>query len=162
MKFDCRMRLLMMPVLIGICSIPASAQQVDTRFSCSTARVEDGERINYADNGTIRLNGNRIDAFQWESALLHPPRSADCSVDESDGLQAESQGNTWRIIVPDGLAARIRRGYVFGNRTNCSIRIDHDGDTLHIKPACPALCGARLDFSTLSVDLKTGICRYDE
>ncbi|MDB5762173.1 MAG: hypothetical protein JWQ21_1168 [Herminiimonas sp.] len=151
---------LTLPVLASVCAASAMAQQLDARFSCSAERNQDGEPVVYADSGTFRLNGNRIDAFKWESALFNPPRSADCSIDEDDGLQAEARENAWRITLQDAHAARIKRGYKFGSRINCSIRLERDGDALHVKPTCPALCGSRANFSELSVDLKTGACRY--
>ena len=153
---------LLFPAIAIACAAPAVAQQLDMRFSCSIERNLDNERVAYADSGTVKLNGDRIEAFQWESALFNPPRSADCSIDENDGLQLEARDNAWRVTLQDGQAARIRRGYTFGSRVNCSIRVERDGDLVHIKPACPALCGARSNFSALSVDTKTGTCRYDE
>ncbi len=153
---------LLLPAIAIACAAPAFAQQLDMRFSCGVERELDDERVTYADSGTVKLNGDRIDAFQWESALFNPPRSADCSIDESDGLQLEARNNAWRITLQDGQAARTRRGYTFGSRVNCSIRIERDGDMVQMKPTCPALCGARPNFSELSVDIKTGTCRYEE
>lgn len=155
-------RQLLPAIAIAFAAAPAFAQQLDMRFSCGVERDLDGEQVTYADSGTVRLNGDRIEAFQWESALFNPPRSADCSIDESDGLQLEARANAWRITLQDGRAARIRRGYTFGSRVNCSIRIERDGDMVQMKPTCPALCGARPNFSELSVDIKTGTCRYEE
>jgi len=45
---------------------------------------------------------------------------------------------------------------------NCTIRVEHEGDTMKVTPTCPALCGSRPNFSALSVDLKSGECRYEE
>jgi hypothetical protein len=141
---------------------PAQAQQADVRFACSTERIEQGRRVAYADSGTVRLSGAGIVAFQWESAIFSPPRSADCSIDESDGLRAETTDGGWRITVQDPQGARDRRGYAYGSRNNCSIRIERDGDGLRLRPDCPALCGSRMNFSELTVDTKTGACRYQQ
>ena len=144
----------------------AWAQQLETRFSCSQPREEDGLPAIYADSGEIRVNGNRIDAFHWESSLFRKTHGFDCSIDEGDGLQAEARTDlsqpAWRISLTDARAARIRRGYDSEHGLNCSIRLERDGETLHVKPSCPALCGSRPNFSELAVDLKTGKCRYEE
>jgi hypothetical protein len=143
-----------------------SAQQLDTHFSCSVARNEDGEAVTYADNGEIRLKGDHIDAFRWESALFRSTHGFDCSIDESDGLVADVRDETqkvmWRVALADARVARDRRGYTFDRTMNCTIRLEREGNTLNVKPSCPALCGSRPNFSELSVDLNTGKCRYDE
>lgn len=144
----------------------APAQQLETRFSCSVARNEDGEKVTYADNGEFRLKGEKIEAFRWESALFRSTHGFDCSIDESDGLQAEARDEktkaAWRIALVDARAARDRRGFKFDRGMNCTIRLERQGDTLQVKPSCPALCGSRANFSALSVNIKTGECRYDE
>jgi hypothetical protein len=143
-----------------------SAQQLDTHFSCSAARNEDGEAVTYADSGEIRLKGDHIDAFRWESALFRSTHGFDCSIDESDGLVADVRDETqkvmWRVALADARVARDRRGFTFDRTMNCTIRLEREGDTLNVKPSCPALCGSRPNFSELSVDLKTGTCRYEE
>ncbi|MGH8806986.1 MAG: hypothetical protein ACREX0_03790 [Noviherbaspirillum sp.] len=155
-----------LPALLALIGGMVSAQQLETRFSCSAARNVDGEAVTYADNGEIRLKGDRIDAFHWESALFRSTHGFDCSIDETDGLVAEVRDETqkvmWRVALADARAARDRRGFNFDRRMNCTIRLERDGDTLNVKPSCPALCGSRPNFSELSVDLKTGKCRYEE
>ncbi|RZI43877.1 hypothetical protein EGT07_00120 [Herbaspirillum sp. HC18] len=145
---------------------PAFGQQLEAHFSCSDARSEDGERVIYADNGEIRIKGNHIDAFHWESAEYRTTHGFDCSIDEGDGLLAEVRDETskilWRVALKDALDARHKRGYDFNRGMNCTIRLEREGDTLNVKPSCPALCGSRPNFSELSVNLKTGQCRYEE
>lgn len=144
----------------------AIAQQLDTRFSCSQTRSEDGEKVTYADNGEIRIKGDRISTFRWESALFRSTHGFDCSIDEGDGLQAEvrddAQKAMWRIALLDARTARDRRGFTFDRGLNCTIRLERDGDMLNVTPSCPALCGSRANFSALSVNLKTGKCHYEE
>lgn len=153
-------------LLIAAIAAPASAQRLDTRFSCSATRAEDGERVIYSDFGEVHLNGEHIESFRWESALFRPTHGFDCSIDDGDQLQAELmhgvQSDTWRITLRDARTARDARGYDFDRGLNCSIRLERDGATLSIKPSCPALCGSRANFTQLSVDLKTGICDYVE
>jgi len=156
-------------LLLGMAmlSMQASAQQLQTKFGCSVTRDENGEKVIYADGGEIRLNGNKVEAFRWESAQHRSLHGFDCSVDESDEPVAEvsqsGANDSWRITLKDAAAARKRRGYdFFDHGKNCSIRLQRDGNTLSIKPNCPALCGSRIDFTELSVDLKTGTCRYEE
>lgn len=155
-----------LPLMLLVASSIAAAQQLETRFSCSVARNEDGENVTYADNGEFRLNGERIEAFRWESALFRSTHGFDCSIDESDGLQAEVRGEktktTWRVALVDPRDARNRRGFKFDRGMNCTIRLEREGDTLHVTPSCPALCGSRSNFSALSVNMKTGECRYEE
>ena len=144
----------------------AVEQQLETRFSCSVARTEDGERVTYADTGEIRLSGDKIGVFRWESSLFRSTHGFDCSIDEGDGLLAEVRDAAptvqWRIALENAREARTRRGYDFDRRLNCTIRLEREGDTLNVKPSCPALCGSRPNFSELSVNLKTGQCRYEE
>ncbi|RJF97507.1 hypothetical protein [Noviherbaspirillum saxi] len=152
--------------LLSLAAASALAQQLDARFSCSTTRKDAAETTTYADNGEFRLNGSRIEAFRWESSLFRSTHGFDCSIDESDGLQAEVRDDntraSWRVALKDAPAARAQRGFDFGRRLNCSIRLERDGDTLSVKPSCPALCGSRENFSELSIHLKTGQCRYEE
>ncbi|WP_420472821.1 hypothetical protein [Noviherbaspirillum sp. ST9] len=144
----------------------AVEQQLETRFSCSVARTVDGERVTFADTGEIRLSGSHIDAFRWESSLFRSTHGFDCSIDEGDGLLAEVRDIPpmvqWRIALEDAQDARNRRGYDFDRRPSCTIRLEREGDMLNVKPSCPALCGSRPNFSELSVNLKTGQCRYEE
>lgn len=144
----------------------ASAQQLDAKFSCSAPGDDSGERVTYADNVEMHLNGAKVGSFRWESSLFRSTHGFDCSIDDDDGLQAEvisSDGKAgWRISLLNAAQARASRGYDFATSMNCTIRLLRDGDTLHIKPACPALCGSRRNFSELSVNLKTGTCKYEE
>jgi hypothetical protein len=160
---------LLVPALLLLCgggSGGAIAQQLDARFSCSQARNEDGERVTYADHGEMHISGNRINVFRWESALFRTTHGFDCSIDETDGLQAEVKDESrklmWRVGLSDARAARDRRGYTFDRGMNCTIRLERDGDMLNLKPSCPALCGSRRNFSPLTVNLKTGKCHYEE
>jgi hypothetical protein len=156
----------LLPFVLYAGAASAVELQLETRFSCSVARTVDGEPVTYADNGEIRITGNQIDAFRWESALFRSTHGFDCSIDESDGLLAEMRDAApmvqWRIALENARQARSRRGYDFDRRLNCTIRLEREGDRLTMKPSCPALCGSRPNFSELSVDLKTGQCRYEE
>jgi len=147
-------------------SLSASAQQLETHFSCSAERVEYEEPVTYADSGRIKLDGDKIQEFSWESALFRTTHSLDCDIDQGDNLQAEvrTEGDrtTWRISPVDATDAREKRGYDFGTLLNCSIRIEREGDDVQLKPTCPALCGARSNFSAFSVNVKTGQCRYEK
>ncbi len=160
--------LIRITILLGLLASAgtALAQQLDTRFSCSQARDENGEKITYADTGEFRLHGDHIDTFRWESSLFRSTHGFDCSIDESDGLMAEVRSLTpqvqWRITLADARAARDKRGYLFDRQMNCTLRLEREGDTLTVKPTCPALCGSRSNFSAFSVNLKTGLCRYEE
>lgn len=143
----------------------AFAQQLDARFSCSLSG-NDGEPVIFADSGEFRIKGDRIERFHWESAVHRSTHGFDCSIDNGDGLLAEVREENrriqWRVLLKDARAARDRRGFAFDREMNCSIRLEKEGDRLHIKPSCPALCGSRSNFSELSVDLRTGKCRYEE
>lgn len=153
-------------LLLTSVSAAAFAQRLDTRFSCSDTRSEMSEKTIYADSGEFRLNGDAIEAFRWESSLFRSTHGFDCSIDIEDGLQAEVRDEaprvTWRVSLKDAADARFQRGYDFGRRLNCTIRLEREGDSLNIRPTCPALCGSRPNFTELSVNLKTGSCRYDE
>lgn len=143
----------------------ASAQSVNTKFSCSQVADDGGEKITLADVGEIDISGDSIRTFRWESAIQHPTHGTDCDIDEDDGLLAEVRTDAghpaWRIALKDGRAARKKRGYDDERSVNCTIRVDHEGDTLTLRPSCPALCGSRTNFSAVAVDLKTGACRYE-
>jgi hypothetical protein len=156
----------LLPALFALACASAPAQELDTRFSCSSERSDDGEKIIYADVGRVRLQGDRIEAFSWESALHRSTHGFDCSIDEGDGLVAEVREDasrvTWRVGLKDAREARDRRGFTYERRMNCTIRLVREGDQLQVKPTCPALCGSRQNFTELSVDLKTGKCRHEE
>ncbi|HYC42330.1 MAG TPA: hypothetical protein VEB70_05015 [Noviherbaspirillum sp.] len=159
-------RAMIAALLLGAGTATAAEQQIETRFSCSVARTVDGEAVTYADTAEIRLKGSHINAFRWESSLFRSTHGFDCSIDEGDGLVAEVRdvppGVQWRIALENALDARARRGYDFDRRPSCTIRLEREGDTLNVKPSCPALCGSRPNFTELSVNLKTGQCRYEE
>lgn len=144
---------------------PAPAQQLQTKFGCNMTRDEDGEKVIYGDTGEFKLDGNRIEALRWESAQYRPTHGFECSIDTGDGPQAEIRRDglkdNWRITLKDPVAARHQRGYdSFNHGMNCSIRLQRDGNNLHVIPSCPALCGSRVNFTELSVNLKTGECKY--
>jgi hypothetical protein len=143
---------------------PVLAQALDTSFVCSEIRREDGdgERINYADQGKFKLEGDKVKSFQWESLLFRTTHGYDCSIDDSDGVQAEVTEKGWRITLKDAIAARAARGYDTERGNNCSIRLERKGDELQIKPTCAVLCGSRSNFTALTVNTKTGTCHYDE
>ena len=142
----------------------ADAQTLDSKFSCSQKVDDGGEKITMADVGEIQLTGNVIKTFHWESTIFRTTHGYDCNIDEEDGLQAEVRTNedhpAWRIGLTDGRAARLKRGYNFERGVNCTIRLDQQGDTLTVRPSCPALCGSRVNFSDIAIDLKTGSCQY--
>jgi hypothetical protein len=152
--------------LLLMVALPAGAQNLDARFSCSAKGDDHGESVIYADTGEVKMRGDRIDAFRWESSLFRSTHGFECSIDESDGLVADvrdlGKSVQWRIGLEDPQAARDRRGYGFDRRPNCTIRLEREGDRLAVKPSCPALCGSRGNFTQLSVNLKTGSCQYEE
>ncbi len=149
-------------VICALCVGSALAQSVQTHFSCSVTRNGDSERVIYADSGTIDIAQQSIKQFQWESALHRETHGFDCSIDDSDGLQAEVIDNGWRISLKNAVAARQERGFDNERGKNCTIRLLMRGDELQIKPTCAILCGSRSNFSELVVNLKTGACRYPE
>ncbi|HYD97502.1 MAG TPA: hypothetical protein VEC01_19420 [Noviherbaspirillum sp.] len=163
---NANVRMTVAAALLCAGAAPAAAQQLDTHFSCSASRSEDGERVTYADNGEIRISGNRVEVFHWESALYRSTHGYDCNIDENDGLTAEVRNEApkvqWRVALEDALKARSKRGYDFSRGMSCTIRLEQEGDMLTLKPTCPALCGSRSNFSELTVNLKTGQCRYHE
>ena len=158
-----------MLLLIGMTMLCAQrdvrAQSLNTKFSCSQVADDGGEKITMADVGEIQLVDNRLDVFHWESAIYRATHGYECSIDEDDGLQAEVRSDAghpaWRVALKDGRAARQKRGYNFERGVNCTMRLDQEGDTLTLRPSCPALCGSRINFSTVAIDVKTGACRYE-
>lgn len=159
------------PLLAGLalllCLLNAAAQaqtsaSLDAKFSCSLTWQEDGERLIYADQARIQLAGTQILALQWESSLFRTSHGHECSIDSSDEPLAEVTEKGWRISLRDALAARQRRGYDTERGSQCSIRLEREGEQLRIKPSCPVLCGSRNNFSALTVNLQTGACHYDE
>lgn len=147
----------------GILQAQTSAS-LDLKFACSQTRQEDGdgERLIYADQAQIQLVGAQIKLLQWESSLFRSSHGHECSIDSSDEPLAEVTEKGWRISLKDAAAARQRRGYDSERGSQCSIRLERDGEQLRIKPSCPTLCGSRNNFSALTVNLRTGLCLYDE
>lgn len=157
-------------LLLGVAAaafyVPASAQQLNAHFSCGETHEDVGLKSFLTDTGTIKLNGNTIEEFYWESSVFHSSHGLECSIDQADGLQAEfigeEQRQAWRVMLQDPAAARARRGYGISERLNCTVRIERTGDVVHVAPSCPALCGSRRNFTEFSFDVKSGKCRYDD
>lgn len=155
-------------VLSGALAIaaPAKAQQLDAHFSCSENRDDHGLPTLFADNGKIKIDGKNIEEFYWESSIFRSTHGLECSIDQDDGVQAEVIGDAgtdaWRFSLLDAHMARDKRGYGYVHGFNCTIRVERIGDTVHINPSCPALCGSRQNFTELSFNVKTGACRYEE
>ena len=142
----------------------AEAQTLDTRFACSAVGDDGGDKVTYADSGEIHLDGDKVNNFRWESALFRSTHGFDCDIGDEDGLLAHAAGDTkkstWKITLADGRGARDKRGYNFDRGVNCAIELVRVGDTVSVLPNCPAMCGSRLNFSTIAIDLKTGQCHY--
>ena len=68
---------------------PKPVPELNLQFSCSKTEGEGFERVIYADIGEFVLQGEQIRSFRWESSLHRSTHGFDCSLDESDGLQAE-------------------------------------------------------------------------
>jgi opacity protein-like surface antigen len=153
-------------LLLLFCAASAGAQTLSTRFACSLASDDGGDPITYADSGEIDLDGTTVKTFRWESAIFRSTHGYDCNIDDEDGLKAEVRGEgasaAWRVAVKDGNMARLKRGYNFERGLNCTIRLERDGNTVRVKPTCPALCGSRINFSDIVIDLDSGTCRYDQ
>jgi hypothetical protein len=157
-------------MLVAAALLPAAgtawAQDLDARFSCSTKGSDHGESVIYADTAEVKMKGDKVEVFRWESSLFRSTHGFECSIDESDGLIADvrdlGKSVQWRIGLEDPQEARERRGYSFDRRPSCTIRLEREGDLLAVKPSCPALCGSRGNFTELSVNLKTGKCLYEE
>lgn len=165
MKFG-RVAVFTVAALLWAMSGGAGAQQLEVRFSCSNPGDDGGDPVLYADHGGFKLDGERIETFYWESALHRRTHGFDCSIDEEDGLTLETWEENglprWRVGLKDAVAARTRRGYDFSRGRTCTIRLEPDGDQLHIRPTCPVLCGSRSNFSEFAVNMKTGECRYEQ
>ncbi|PXX41832.1 hypothetical protein [Undibacterium pigrum] len=140
-----------------------SAQTLNTHIACAQTLQEDadGERLIYSDQARMQLNGTQITEFQWESSVFRSNRGHECSIDTEDGLEAELTDKGWRIRLKNAQSARQKRGYDVERGSQCSIRLEREGDTLHVKPTCSALCGSRRNFSELTVNTKTGLCTYE-
>ncbi|MFZ6847942.1 hypothetical protein [Undibacterium sp. RuRC25W] len=153
-------------LLLSSASFVALAQEpaLDLHLQCTQTKQEGGkgERLIYTDQAHIQLRGNQIDNFQWESSLLRSDHGHECSIDKDDQLQAEVTDKGWRITLKDAVAARNERGYDFDRGYQCSIRVEREGGTVHLRPTCPALCGSRMNFTELKVDVSNGKCQYEE
>lgn len=157
------LKFFLLGVMYLLCNV-TSAQVLDTRIACTQTQLEDGdgERLILSDQARFQLNGTQITEFQWESSVFRTNHGHECSIDMDDGLEAELTEKGWRIRLKDAAVARAKRGYDFDRGYQCSIRLEQEGDALHIKPSCPTLCGSRRNFSALTVDVKTGSCKYDQ
>jgi hypothetical protein len=159
---------LLLTLLTGALAMtaPAKAQQLDAHFSCSENRDDHGLPTLFSDSGHIKTDGKKIGEFYWESSIFRSMHGLECSIDQDDGLLVEAikgQGHdAWRFSLKDAHAARDKRGYDYVHGFNCTIRVERIGDTVHINPSCPALCGSRQNFSEFSFDVKTGACHYEE
>lgn len=142
----------------------AAAQTLDTRFACSEVGDDGGDKVTYADSGEIHLDGDTIKNFRWESALFRSTHGFDCDIGDEDGLLAHVAGDAkkpvWTLTLADGRGARAKRGYNFDRGVNCAIELVRVGDIVSVLPNCPAMCGSRLNFSTIAIDLKSGQCHY--
>ena len=156
----------LMAAVLATAVVNLHTQQLDVKFACSQERVVDNQRGLYANSGEIHIDGQRINEFHWESSLFRRTHGFECSIAESDDLQSEVRTvagqASWRVSLVNGREARTRRGYDADHGVNCAIRLERNDETLRILPTCPALCGSRSNFSELSVDLKTGVCRHEE
>lgn len=134
------------------------------KFSCSHTVGSAEQQVIYTDIGEISLLGEQIRSFRWESSLHRRTHGFDCSMDESDGLQAKQIEQGWRVSTLDAVAAREKRGYDRPRGRQCSVRLLRDssnGHELQIIPTCPVLCGSRENFSELRINLQTGQCQYE-
>lgn len=156
------LRIFLSVAMLLICEA-LSAQTLDMRIACTQTQKEDadGERLIYSDQARMQLNGSQIKEFQWESSVFRSNRGHECSIDTEDGLDAELTEKGWRVRLKDATLARRKRGYDVDRGLQCSIRLEREGDTLHIKPTCPTLCGSRRNFSELMVNTRTGLCTYE-
>jgi len=162
------LRTMLVTAAVAVLSLaePAMAQQLDARFSCGEQRDDHGLASFFADSGRIRLDGDKIEEFNWESSVFRSMHGLECSIDTGDGVAAEyigdDQRQAWRIRLQDPAVARTRRGYDMSHGLNCTIRVERVGDLVHVNPSCPALCGSRQNFSEFSFDMKSGKCRYED
>ena len=165
-----KMRLFKLSVAFALLSSAVStvtlAQEpaIDLQLQCTQTKLEDGdgERLIFADQAHIKLRGSTIDDFQWESSLFRSDHGHECSIDKADQLNAEVTEKGWRISLKDAVTTRTQRGYDFDRGYQCSIRVERDGDEVHIKPSCPALCGSRMNFTELKVNVNNGKCEYQD
>lgn len=155
-----RLAMLAMLVLPGLPALAAPAPDIDLKLSCSNSTGDGAARVILADNGEIRIRQSQLLAFRWESSLHRRTHGFDCSMDLSDKLELQPLESGWRISPQDAAAARMERGYDTDRGRVCLVNLHKNGDTLHIAPSCPALCGSRLDFAELDVHLPSGRCTY--
>src|SRR5450830_1772029 len=74
----------------------------------------------------------------------------------TDQAHIQLRGNQIDNFQWESSLLRSDRGY------QCSIRVEREGDTVHLRPTCPALCGSRMNFTELKVDVSNGKCQYEE
>ncbi len=141
-------------------AMAAPAPDIDLKLSCSNSTGEGAARVILADSGEIRIRQGQLLAFRWESSLHRRTHGFDCSMDLSDKLELQPLESGWRVSPEDAAAARMERGYDTDRGRVCLVNLHKKGDTLHIAPSCPALCGSRLDFAELEVHLPSGRCTY--
>jgi hypothetical protein len=138
----------------------APAPDIKLKLACYHSQGQDANRTIFYDNGEIHIQSGKIREFRWESALHRRTHGFDCSIDQSDQLELAQIGNDWRVSLKNGAAARLARGFDNPHGLHCLINLTRQGNTLHIQPSCPALCGSRADFSEFSVHLPSGRCEY--
>ena len=139
---------------------PKPVPELNLQFSCSKTEGEGFERVIYADIGEFVLQGEQIRSFRWESSLHRSTHGFDCSLDESDGLQAEVLEHGWRVRVLDAVQAREKRGFDMPRGRLCTVRLLKEGQYLHVLPSCATLCGSRSNFSEFKIHLASKQCEY--
>ncbi len=144
------------------CLLPLSvmAQELSLKFACSKSEGEAAQRVIYADSGEFILQGAQLQEFRWESSLHRATHGFDCSLDQSDGLQAEVIEQGWRVKVQDPARAREQRGYDRPRGRLCTVRLLREGEYLHVLPSCATLCGSRENFSEFKIHLPSKQCEY--
>ena len=138
----------------------AQPADLNLKFSCSASNGEGETRVILADSGEIRIRDGKLLEFRWESALHRRTHGFDCSMDQSDKLELQPLEHGWRVAPQDAAAARAARGFDTDRGQTCLVNLLRDGDTVHIQPSCPVLCGSRSDFSEFRVHLPSSRCDY--
>lgn len=147
-------------LLTGLSRAAEPAPALNLQFSCSKTEGEGFERVIYADIGEFVLQGEQMRSFRWESSLHRSTHGFDCSLDESDGLQAEVLEHGWRVRVLDAVQAREKRGFDMPRGRLCTVRLLKEGQYLHVLPSCATLCGSRSNFSEFKIHLASKQCEY--
>jgi hypothetical protein len=138
----------------------AHSPDLNLKLACSTTRGEGEARVILADSGEMRIIDGKLLEFRWESSLHRRTHGFDCSMDMSDLPELQRLEHGWRVSSKNAAAAREARGFDTDRGQVCFVTLTQQGETLHIAPNCPALCGSRNDFSELKVHLPTGRCDY--